>query len=548
MIADPQQSYKSVRESALWGFAYREWTDEGRWKLHILWKRLIPALLGVGILSYFVLMTALFFYLREVSNYKNASYWNTLFLPLRLEAFYQELGEYRIERGLAAIESKEFGKAFALLRSGLNRYPDHAEARQYLAQFYLPGRYPMALDILKVKLLDNLDNPEYLKLYFQILLQYNLDEQAIEEAARILPEIEDKKTRQSVAYFYALALAYRGQYDRSEDIIKEYDLSSKVDGYMLLANLAWERGQRETAIARLESGVRQFPGNALALYQRLTQYFLLNEQYDKARRYSILRSTYNPLAFGPRIDLLYVFSKSNEEERQEEELNEILEQHGDEPEAMSLLGNFATFDKNIPLAHKLYERARRAEDKDAWNVGGFAMDYLRTAIAAEDFTEATEFGEDLLEQRPAWLDDYRTELNGLLAVGYYGMNNRNFADVYLNELLKNRDENIALLLEIGQVLKSVNALQQARRVLLSAYEANPRNQQILSELLRIELEMGHSNRLRDYLEKLLQLRRPSRALLSDAYHKIASDRFIFARDRKQLLLELRSLLGEKSSG
>jgi len=83
-------------------------------------------------------------------------------------------------------------------------------------------------------------------------------------------------------------------------------------------------------------------------------------------------------------------------------------------------------------------------------------------------------------------------------------------------------------------------------VLRMAYDLNPNNQQILSELLSTELALGMSTHMKEYLDKLLDMRRPSRNLLEKAYKELASDRFIFATNRAEMMVELRSLLGTDS--
>ncbi|MEM9227736.1 MAG: hypothetical protein AAGA45_07185, partial [Verrucomicrobiota bacterium] len=58
----------------------------------------------------------------------------------------------------------------------------------------------------------------------------------------------------------------------------------------------------------------------------------------------------------------------------------------------------------------------------------------------------------------------------------------------------------------------------------------------------LEIDMGNSAQLGDYLKTLLQMRRPSPELLEKAYRSLGSDRFIFTQNREDLLNELDVIL------
>ena len=94
----------------------------------------------------------------------------------------------------------------------------------------------------------------------------------------------------------------------------------------------------------------------------------------------------------------------------------------------------------------------------------------------------------------------------------------------------------------------VEHYQQERVILTAAYKKSPTNQKVLSELIRVELKLGNTENLNNYLGRLLQMRRPKSDLLLDAYHKLGSDRFIFTPNRESLLLQLSSILRESTKG
>jgi hypothetical protein len=99
---------------------------------------------------------------------------------------------------------------------------------------------------------------------------------------------------------------------------------------------------------------------------------------------------------------------------------------------------------------------------------------------------------------------------------------------------------------VARRFTNTDRYQQARKVLSIAYQKAPTNQQILSELIRTELFLGNTENLNRLLSRLLQMRRPQMDLVTEAYNKLGSDRFIFTPDRQSLLLQLSALLRENS--
>lgn len=540
-MSNEKEDYPYYQEHYLIpGIISKKLGQDGLWKLHIRWGRLFGIVAAIVLISYITLTSALYVYLKHKRDYDYLSYWRTLAIPFAYTSFVEDMGDHQIEKAIEAFDNKEYTTAFPLFRSGLQRSPHHSEGRIYYSKFYGSRRYQMAIEILEHDLMSNLDHQEYLSTYFSYLLNFNQDEKAIEKASTLIGKVSDKKIQQLIAYFAASAHAYRGHFDKAEDYIAQYKLTRTIDGYLLDAKITWERGNQQAAIDKLETGMNTF-SDRIAFYHTLTQYHLSMKNYDQARRYCLLRETAHPEAFGPRIDLLYVYSSYDEKDRKVEELDSLLNDFADESKAMLMLSNYAVFDKNLDLALRLYERS---VEKSDWDSATFASNVMRTAIAAGKYEETIEFGENILNERPKWLEEHRHIFGGFLSIAYFGNGNKNLSDVYLKELMKNRDERANVLIGLANSFEQVGAMQHARQILLEAHKSNARNQQVLSELIRIDLAMGNSSQLSDYLNKMLQMRRPSRDILLQAYHELASDRFIFARDRENLLIELRTLLGK----
>lgn len=525
-------------ESLLLGLAYRHQAPNGQWRIKLRWKRLLITLGILGIIVYTSLLSALYIYLREAKHYENISYWKTLVLPLRMEAYKRELGEHQIEQAFQKLEEGEAEAALALLRSGVRRCPDHAKARIMLSQFYMRlQRSDLAVKILQDALQPNLEDPDYISIYFKTLFDARRDDLIMEEAKRLIPQISDSDIRHNIALSAAKAHAFQGQYDEAEAYIVDYQLDDTIEGLRLAANIAWQRGDKETAMTILEKGVEK-ESRKLLLYQLLSQFSLEQGDYGRARRYCVLMNTHAPLAYQPNISLLYIFSQSDETRRKENLIERVLNDFGDDAEAMAALSRFAARDHNTALALTLVQKA---QDK-GWPISDFTLNYLKALVLSGNNQEAVAYGEHILSERPAWLEEVRGTFSGLLSAAYFGLGNKNLGDVYLETFLQKREMRPEGMMDIAKVFEEVGLLEHSRTILLQTYEANKRSQPLLTEMIRIELALGHADQIQGHLNALLEMRQPPRKIIVEAYHALASDRFLFMPERQPLLERLQQIL------
>ncbi|MDP4694641.1 MAG: hypothetical protein NWS00_08840, partial [Opitutales bacterium] len=167
-------------------------------------------------------------------------------------------------------------------------------------------------------------------------------------------------------------------------------------------------------------------------------------------------------------------------------------------------------------------------------------------LVHKDYTGALSFSEELLKERPEWLSTRWAIFNSLRAAASYGSNRPDLGEIYLQDFIDEATNQPQTFLAVSRRFNNIGRPQQARKILSVAYQLTPTNQMILSELIRVELELGNTENLNKLLTRLLQMRRPQMDLLSEAYTKLGSDRFIFTPDRESLLLQLSSILRENS--
>jgi len=530
----------------LLGFVVQRKGLDGRMEVSVRWGRLTGAFVLLAVLGWFSMAGALYLHFKYNKEFDEVSYAKMLtLLPFGLDAHRVEMGNYHIEKGLAEIKEGNYRDGLRLLRLGVVRAPANLEGRRVLAGFYEVAlkRHDIAADqLLKGLEHGGIEDLDYLKQTLRVLLRYQMDEEIQNLADKYLPE-EPELTdiNRTLAFGAANANYLRGNYDRADDYLITYKLLESLEGVLLSAQISWDRGNKVAAITKMEQSIRRFP-NSEPLLMQLSRYHRELGNIDQARRYAILRNVSDPLSAAPRLELLYIYNKSGDTEREQRETQRMLQQFRDDESALQALANFAADTGNIDLARRTYEEALENE----FGIDAFALLLIKSHLVSEDYEGAIDFSEELLKERPDWLTRRWAIFNSLRAVASYGVNRPDLGEIYLQHFLNEPGNQPQTYLAVARRFTNIDRHQQARKVLMVAYQKAPTNQKILSELIRAELTLGNTENLNRLLSRLLQMRRPQMDLLVEAYRKLGSDRFIFTPDRESLLLQLSAILRENS--
>jgi Tfp pilus assembly protein PilF len=530
----------------LLGFVVQRKGVDGRMGISVQWGRLLGTFTILAVSGWFALAGALYLHFKYNKEFDQASYAKMLtLLPFGLEAHRVEMGNYHIERGLTEIKEGNYRDALRLLRLGVSRSPANLEGRRVLAEFYEIAlkRNDIATDLLlKGMELGGAQDIDYLKQSLRFLLRYQMDEAIQNLANKYLPEEPDlTEVNRTLAFGAANANYLRGNYDLADDYIINYNLLVSVEGILLSAQISWDRGNKIAAMTKMEYSIQAFP-NSEPLLMQLSRYHRELGEIDEARRYAILRNVSDPLSAAPRLELLYIYNESEDFEREQSEIQRMLQQFRNDEPALQSLANFAADTGNIDLARRTYEEALENE----FGIDSFALLLIEAHLVNKDYQGALDFSEELVGERPDWLTQRWAIFNSLRAVASYGMNRPDLGEIYLQDFVDDKNNQPQTYMAVSRRFTNIDRHQQARKILTLAYEKAPTNQKVLSELIRIELSLGHTEKLNRLLSRLLQMRRPQMDLLADAYTKLGSDRFIFTPDRQSLLLQLSAILREKS--
>jgi Tfp pilus assembly protein PilF len=530
----------------LLGFVVQRKGIDGRMEISVRWGRLIGTFTLLATVGWFALAGALYLHFKYNKEFDQASYAKMLtLLPFGLEAHRVEMGNYHVERGLEEIKEGNYRDALRLLRLGVSRSPANLEGRRTLAEFYEVAlkRQDIATNLLLEGMeLGGTQDIDYLKQTLRVLLRFQMDEAIQNLADKYLPkEPELTDINRTLAFGAANANYLRGNYDLADDYIIDYNLIESVEGILLSAQISWDRGSKIAAMTKMEYSIEKFP-NSEPLLMQLSRYHRELGEIDEARRYAILRNVSDPLSAAPRLELLYIYNKSEDFEREQRETQRMLQQFRNDEPALQSLANFAADTGNIDLARRTYEEALENE----FGINSFALLLIEAHMVDEDYQGALDFCEELVKERPDWLSQTWAIFNSLRAVASYGMNRPDLGEIYLQDFVDGKNNQPQTYMAVSRRFTGIDRHQQASKILAVAYKKAPTNQKILSELIRVELYLGNTENLNRLLSRLLQMRRPEIGLLTDAYTKLGSDRFIFTPDRQSLLIQLSAILRERS--
>lgn len=532
----------SRERSILFGFAVQSKALDGRIQFQFRWARLFATFLLLAVIGWFSLSGALYLYFKYNKEFDDVSYVKMLtLLPFGMEAHREEMGDFHIEKGLNEMKAGNYRDGFRLLRLGVARSPGNLQGRLVMSEFYeFAIKRP---DIAAQQLLLGLDHGgmedlDYLKQTLRVLLRHQMDMEIQTLADKYLPEEPElTDTNRVLAFGAANANYLRGNFDNAENYLMNYGLTESLEGLLLSSQISWDRGNKIAAIAKMEASLSKFP-NSEPLLMQLSRYNRELGNLDDARRFAILRNVSDPLSAAPRLELLYIYNKTGDEESEKRETQRMLKQFREDEPALQALANFAAESGNINLARRTYEEALENE----FAIDAFALLLIEAHLSSEDYDGALYFAEELLKEKPDWLSNRWATFNSLRAVASYGVNKSDLGEIYLQDFLDDNRNQPETFLAVARYFSKIERYPQARRVLLTAYQNNPSNQRILTELIRTELELGYTENLNRLLPRLLQMRRPQVELLVDAYRKLGSDRFIFTPNREGLLLELSAIL------
>lgn len=535
-------------ERALLGLAVRERYAGGLVRLRIRWGWVCALLLILFAGAWMTKTAGLYWWFKYQKGYTEDTFVDMLVFPLNIAEVTQRHGVFQIEEGIRMINEGNFAEGYPMVRRGLNKSKEHLEGRTIVAEVErLRGQDDRAIEILRGGLRFGGEKDfDYLRSWVNALLLMNRDQELMDFAEEYLPaEPEITQANSLVAIAAAQAAYFRGDFDRSEALLLDYNLIQSVDGMVLWAQISWDRGARESAIQKLENFVQDNPRRNLALiYVYLTRFYREQGDVDKALRYAIRRTVDDPMSAGARVEVLRAYAAKGDDELARRQSRAFLYDFRNEESAIRLLASYAAEEGDTFLARSVYELALEND----FDIALFGLLFIEAHVVAGRYEQAVELCNEILKENPTWLGERYTAnqatFNSLRAMAYFGIGNNELGQFHLDKVIAEPTLRAPSLVRMARMFRDLGRQEEARRLLVRAFEVDPENQQALSGVVDIDLALGLSQDLTQNLRSLLRLRRPSYELLARAYEELSSDRFIFAKDRENLLIQLAEVLRE----
>lgn len=482
-------------------------------RLIVYWRRLGLYLVTLGLIGWFAAAGVLLALLQSRHHFSGLSYGN-LALPWRWDEHRRTLGRHYLALGRQELAENNLGEAMQKLRIGLRHSPAETEARLQLADLYARIRQPrLAADLLLERFGQEQANLPYIKRTLELLAGAKQDAAIIRLAHQHLPATPaSNQPQQYFALQWAQALFRQGNYGRATEVLQKWGLDQSADGIVLFAQGDLECGYPQLAITRLQAGNAAYPGHELISLTLLRAYLQIGQRED-AHRIALERYAADPFSPGPRIDLLYLPAlKENPEVHARKVITYLAEFAGNE-RALGLLSHYAIDTENTALARQTRITAEAA---------GHPAHYYRLA-EIECLIRNGEYA-DALEVIILAMADPTPRFDTLL-LGYRAVVADKLNDTTSFNILDNffaarpaPEESVC----IASLFHHTGQAVRAGQILAKAADLDPTNENILTRLVRLDIETDNLSGLVIQLPRLIALPKPSRQLLLAASMKITA--------------------------
>lgn len=535
-LGDRRQTNQPVGWKSLLPLSLRR--GPGGWTLRIFWPKLALWFVGLAALGWLAGATAVYSFVKYRQGIETAR-WTEIALPHRWNDFRRTRGEFLLVQAEKDIQAGNFATGFHKLRVGLGQSPYRRDSRILLAKVYASSRRP---DLTEKTLLDGLTglsgDIDYLGTVFSFLLSQQKDAVVIETAGKLLEASTEIDLRtQLIAIAAATASFFRGNFDKSEDLLRRYRVATTRHGRLLAARIDWERGYHEIALGEISRLRNELPAD-VELYTTEVQWLRDLGREDSGRRASLMRQIEFPDDPRPRVDLLYALDRAGETAEIDPLVEGLLSEFSEQPEALLAVADFAANTGRPALARRVLDMTRARNLP--WE--GPALMSVEASVVAGRYNDALNLARELLGENPDWANRYYAVFNGLQAVAFFGLDNRESGQLFLNNFLNHANVRAENLVAVSKRLLDIGKRDEARQVLARATAADPLNQAAIASLIELDLEAGRTAELPDSLRRLLAMRKPPAELLRRAYRTMGSDRLILRPGRDELLNELAEFL------
>jgi len=475
------------------------------------------------------------YFLRTQRNFTTAEFGDA-FLPSRWSDLRRKRGEYYLAAAERHLLSRNPAEGLYHLRVGLGLAPTHLPGRLLQARiFHTANRPEFAARTLIDGLPHHAGNASYALTTLQYLLDTGQDTLAIKQSDLLLAQSRwNRPERATFAKLAARAALHLGRYPLSEQYLSTHCDANDPTTVWLRASANLDLGYRNLACYELENTVADGTADSPIFDLLATEY---RRDGLKAREALLLAQALAaaPLAWPSRLAYIRHHHAYRDAARLPAETAAYLRDFANDEQALLALADFCAT-AGQPAAAVQARVAAEAQ-------GRFALvPFLLLEAEARSVAGEHQACLQLLEASPVAAIDpgspYYPALLGLRAAACFGLRRLADGHALLDQLLALKTSRPDNLAAIAARLAGFGLIEERRRLLDQALNLDPRNQRILADRLRLELDHGFGPRLPELAQIYVNLPRPGVDLLTRLRATLGGDRFLLNPYQTALLAAL----------
>ncbi len=460
-------------------------------------------------------------------------------LPFTLDTYRTEKGQFWVRQGMIAAENNLWYDAFGMLQQGLPFDPANQEARMLLARIYvMAGRPEIAASTLVEGLDYKTDQMDYVRTVISVLFSQQADEAVVEMADRLLKAGKlDGAMAKTVESARVYALFNRDQTERLEELLKSGSTASGLEGKFIQARLAWERGNRETAITMLRSLNSEVPKET-EIYRTLTFYLREVGRTDESRRLALGRTFAFPDEADGYLDVIYAAIAEKNPEALAKGVDDFLKVFAEKQDALVRLALLAGSEGLPDIAWRVVALC----PENSVQVRNASILALEAELTAKRYTDAEAKAAKILAEKADWPAWQRQIIQGLQGVAWLGLGKTTDGQGALARVLDRGSLPPAAFASMAKQIRRAGDSTLAARFYRRALSIDASQGGALVDLLEIELEAGTLEQSLDLVEKLPDVRKPSPVFMRRLIDQLESDRYIYVPARVSAIDKLQRRL------
>lgn len=510
--------------------------------VRVFWGRSAAWLIVLGCTAWMLVATAAFGFVKYRRGFSDVRFTHMLFLPWKLADYRHAKGEFLIRQGMALTEQQEWRAAFGPLRSGLAAVPEDREARLMVARIYLmAGRADMTSAVLAEGFKHHADQLDYLRTALGFFFGLQADETVIALTAEARTRLaEGSPARRMAATAQAYAYFNRDRYAEAEAVMESAGLRETPEGAFVAARIAWERGRREEALARLRALTAAVPEDD-EIYRTLIFYLQTEERWAEVRSVSFERQLALPGRPEAYVQFILACAREGDGVRRAEAERVFFERFADDAAALLKLGEQAGTAGWVETAERVVERCGQLgrDQADA------ELLLLRAMVERRDYAGVLAREVAAGSARAAWTERQWLMRDGMRAVALYGIGRGAEAETLVRKVGETRLLPAQAFTALAVQLERVGQGGESLRVLRHALEIDPLHQPALVLMLRQKLAARELGDAPEWIGRLLGMRKPPADLLAGLRAALESDLYMYMPGRAHTRKVLAEALQKK---